>query len=85
MKASIRFPNIVWLEHCFVGEDGHNIYPQAMDAIVRWSNATGKSVRWLYKGQNQLTEFFSVMRAQVVVNDARPYNHEPYKSHFLLE
>jgi nicotinamidase-related amidase len=51
-------------------------------AISEWSEATGRSVEWVLKGQNILTEMYSAMAADVPVSQATAFN-EPLHASLL--
>lgn len=63
-----RFQLCIWPEHCMIGTPGHNVVSEVRDALDEWSDATGKSVEWVEKGQNLLTEMYSALCAEVPVN-----------------
>jgi len=85
LEASGRFNHTIWPEHCLMGTDGSNIVPSIMEAIMEWTDETGKSVEWLDRGQNTLTEMTSVMRADVVVSEDTEYNYDFLSSLLLSE
>ena len=69
-----RFQLCIWPEHCLIGTPGHNVVPEVRDALEEWSDATGKSVEWVEKGQNLLTEMYSALCAEVPVNEKTSFN-----------
>ena len=60
---------MMWPEHCIEGSDGHKIYPPIHDALknVEKMEEQGKNVivRYHIKGQNELTEMYSIFSATV--------------------
>lgn len=69
-----RFQLCIWPEHCLIGTPGHNVVKCVRDAMDEWSDATGKSVEWIEKGQNLLTEMYSALCAEVPVNAKTSFN-----------
>lgn len=59
-----RYPHVIWPEHCLTGSIGHAIYPSIQEALHQWSSKPSR-VDYVYKGQNPLTEHFSVIEAEV--------------------
>eukprot|EP00581_Thalassiosira_minuscula_P005174 CAMPEP_0183735992 /NCGR_PEP_ID=MMETSP0737-20130205/48169_1 /TAXON_ID=385413 /ORGANISM="Thalassiosira miniscula, Strain CCMP1093" /LENGTH=290 /DNA_ID=CAMNT_0025969883 /DNA_START=52 /DNA_END=921 /DNA_ORIENTATION=- len=80
LEAKGRFQLCIWPEHCLIGSDGHNMVSIVMDAIQEWSNATGGSVEWVNKGQNNLTEMYSAMAAEVPISDNTVFSHDLHAS-----
>jgi nicotinamidase-related amidase len=68
LEASKKFMLCIWPEHCLIGSPGHCIEGNIMDALNEWSAFTGKSVEFVMKGQNLLTEMYSALRAEVEVS-----------------
>lgn len=68
LEAKGRFQLCIWPEHCLIGTPGHNVVKIVRDAMDDWSYKTGKSVEWVDKGQNLLTEMYSALCAEVPVN-----------------
>ncbi|MDR3076626.1 MAG: isochorismatase family protein [Synergistaceae bacterium] len=59
--ARKNIPSImVWPEHCVVSTWGHAIAEPLKDALGVWRAASGKPVRYIFKGENPYTEQFSV-------------------------
>ena len=69
-----RFQLCIWPEHCLIGTPGHNVVSEVRDALDEWSDATGKSVEWVEKGQNLLTEMYSALCAEVPVNEKTSFD-----------
>ena len=51
---------MIWPEHCVVSTWGHGIYAPLLDAFAGWRDATGRAVRYFFKGENPYTDQFSV-------------------------
>jgi len=62
-----RFKLCVWPEHCLVGTNGHCVVDEVLEAVMGWTDATGKSVEWVHKGMNLLTESYSSLAAEVPI------------------
>jgi len=60
-------PAIFWPRHCIQDTDGWKIHPTLRDALKSIEEA-GK-VSYHIKGQNQLAEMYSIMKAEVPVED----------------
>lgn len=63
-----KFQLVVWPEHCLQGSTGHAVNADIFAAVNEWSGV-GKHVRWVNKGQNNLTEMYSALAAEVPVPD----------------
>ena len=74
LEAAGRFQICVWPEHCLIGSVGHGLVDGVLTAVNDWSNATGKSVEWVLKGQNILTEMYSALAADVPVSTDTAFN-----------
>ena len=67
LEAAGRFQICIWPEHCILGSTGHGLVDSVRRAVDEWSATTGRSVEWVLKGQNILTEMYSALRAEVPV------------------
>ena len=76
----VRFQLCIWKEHCLIGSEGHNVVQVVMDAMTQWCDATGGSVEWVNKGQNNLTEMYSAMAAEVPVSGETAFGHDLFQS-----
>jgi nicotinamidase-related amidase len=57
----------VWPYHCIEGTEGHKVSNVVATSLANWEVATGKKVEYVYKGQNQNTEMYSGLKAEVVI------------------
>lgn len=80
LESSGRFQLIIWPDHCIVGTPGHNVVPCVKEEMTKWVKKTGHSIEWVHKGQNILTEMYSVMKADVPVTESTSFNHTLMKS-----
>jgi len=64
-----RFQLIIWPEHCIQGSTGHAVVPNIEAALREWCKTTGKNVDFILKGQNNLTEMYSLIAADVEMLD----------------
>jgi len=80
LESSGRFQLIIWPDHCIVGTPGHNVVPCVREEMSKWVKNTGKSIEWVHKGQNLLTEMYSVMKAEVPVTESTSFNDDLMKS-----
>lgn len=76
LESKGRFQLCVWPEHCLIGTPGHNVVKIVRDALDEWSHRTGRSVEWVEKGQNLLTEMYSALCAEVPVNVKTSFNND---------
>lgn len=54
---------MVWPEHCIVSTWGHLISDELLDALDEWREASGRPVRYAFKGENPFREEFSIFDA----------------------
>jgi len=64
-----RFTHIIWPYHCLIGSPGHAVSPALLPALEKWSEKRGRSITWVLKGQNNRTEMYSALKAEVPVAD----------------
>lgn len=76
LEAKGRFQLGIWPEHCLIGTDGHAMVDNVRKALNDWSDATGGSVEFVWKGQNLLTEMYSALEAEVPVSKETSFNQE---------
>jgi nicotinamidase-related amidase len=80
LEAKGRFQLCVWPEHCLIGSDGHGIVENVFHSIEEWSARYGRSVEWILKGQNLLTEMYSALEAEVPISAETSFNHSLLES-----
>lgn len=76
LEASKKFSLCIWPEHCLIGSPGHCIVEEIMSALHEWCASTGKSIEFVMKGQNLLTEMYSALRAEVEVSSDTVLNRK---------
>lgn len=64
-----RFKHVIWPYHCVLGTVGHAVTPVLMPALDEWSTRRQRAVTWVLKGQNNRTEMYSALKAEVPVKD----------------
>lgn len=64
-----RFQLTIWPEHCLVGSEGHAVYKPLFDAINVWEEQTGFPADFTLKGNNEFTEHYSAIRAEVPMKE----------------
>lgn len=74
LEKSGKFSLCIWPEHCLVGTPGHSIEKNIRDAMDEWSDATGRSIELVMKGENLLTEMYSALRAEVEITHETSLN-----------
>lgn len=67
LEAGGRFTIMIWPDHCLLGSTGHAVHPVLYSALSAWSTHRGRCVDWLLKGQNNLTEMYSALKAEVEI------------------
>mmetsp|Transcript_4359 Transcript_4359/g.11979 ORF Transcript_4359/g.11979 Transcript_4359/m.11979 type:complete len:313 (-) Transcript_4359:127-1065(-) len=65
LEAKGRFQICIWPEHCLIGTHGHAMVDVIQQACAEWTETTGRSVEWCWKGQHILTEMYSALEADV--------------------
>jgi len=87
LEASGKFMLVVWPEHCLIGSSGHAVYPPINAALHSWLDThagSSRSIRWVNKGENCLTEMYSALAAEVTVeSDPRTHLNEALRSDLL--
>eukprot|EP00656_Telonema_subtile_P044972 TRINITY_DN5123_c0_g1_i2.p1 TRINITY_DN5123_c0_g1~~TRINITY_DN5123_c0_g1_i2.p1 ORF type:complete len:228 (-),score=60.81 TRINITY_DN5123_c0_g1_i2:195-878(-) len=73
-----RFQICIWPEHCIIGTEGQNVHPLLTEALNRWMRKHSRVVEYLLKGQNNQTEMYSALKAEVAIEDdpTTPLNTE---------
>lgn len=69
LEAGGRFKHIIWPYHCLLGTSGHAVSPALNPALDEWSEKRGRAITWVLKGQNNRTEMYSALKAEVPVPD----------------
>ena len=64
-----RFVVCIWPEHCLIGTSGHAIVPILNQALQKWTAETMKTINYVMKGQNCMTEMYSAMQAEIPIPD----------------
>jgi len=62
-----RFVMCIWPEHCIIGTPGHNVVPVLNKALGAWSESHMKTVNYVMKGTNCMTEMYSALCAEVPI------------------
>lgn len=65
LEKSGRYALTVWPPHCLIASVGHSVQSELFDALTAWESASGKSVNYVRKGENPLTEHYSAIQAEV--------------------
>ena len=60
-----RNPLCTWPKHCIKGTLGAAMYPYVQEAVQEWCETQQKDVTWQLKGQNERTEMYSAVEADV--------------------
>ena len=76
LEASGKFKLCIWPEHCIIGSRGHAVNAPILKAANDWSMMHMKNIQYVHKGQNNLTEMYSALSAEVPLPDdpATQYN-----------
>lgn len=67
---------IIWPDHCIIGTPGHNVVKPVRDALAKWEIEGKKATNYVIKGNNSLTEHYSVFKADVPIDPATNMNYE---------
>lgn len=78
-----RFVVCIWPEHCLIGTPGHAVVPILNDAMQEWVKHKMKSIEYIHKGTNCLTEMYSAIAAEVPMEDDPSTNVNPDLIHRL--
>ena len=65
LTANKRYPLCIWPPHCLIGSDGHQVVPELHDALQSWASARTRTINYVSKGSNPLTEHYSAVVADV--------------------
>lgn len=67
-KAKNNFDLIIWPDHCLIGTVGHAVQDDIQLALREWSETNyTKTVKYIHKGMNCLTEMYSAIEAEVPI------------------
>jgi nicotinamidase-related amidase len=76
LEESSRLTLCIWPPHCLIGSRGHNVVDVVRDAMDEWTSKTGRSVDYIMKGTNLLTEMYSALKAEVVISKDTDLNQD---------
>lgn len=65
LAASGRYQHTTWPEHCLIGTEGATVHGAVADAVLDWGRKAVKTINWVAKGSNPMTEHFSAVKAEV--------------------
>ncbi|KAL7577065.1 hypothetical protein ACA910_006805 [Epithemia clementina (nom. ined.)] len=74
LEQGKQFQLCIWPEHCLLGSEGHALVPCIQEALHQWSEETGRTVEFVCKGQNILTEMYSAFQAEVPISSDTTLN-----------
>jgi len=69
LEEGKHFKHTIWPEHCLLGDPGHAVSPILLPSLLRWSENRERSITWVLKGQNNRTEMYSALKAEVELDD----------------
>lgn len=69
LEAGGQFKVCIWPDHCIAGTAGHNVQLDVMNAIDHWARTTKSAPNFIFKGQNEHTEAYSALKAEVPNED----------------
>ncbi len=67
LEETGRYRLYLWPPHCFLGSEGHALVGAVQEARLFFSYARRAETPMLIKGANALTEYYSVLSAEVLV------------------
>eukprot|EP01034_Spumella_vulgaris_P034252 gene34252-42237_t len=74
-----RFTLTIWPPHCLIGSKGHDVVSNVQEALDAWvAHHPTRSVTHINKGENNLTEMYSAIEAEVPIpSDPRTEQNVP--------
>ena len=70
LEAAGKYTLMVWPPHCLIGSSGHNVQKDLYAALGRWETRRVRTVDYVTKGTNVLTEHYGALLAEVpIAND----------------
>lgn len=64
LEKTGKYVHTIWPKHCLIGTEGHNVWPNLMNAVSKWTDRGGV-IDFVAKGTNVMTEHFSAVKAEV--------------------
>lgn len=65
LEKNGRYALTIWPPHCLIGSAGHSVQSELFDALTQWEASKNRSVNFIRKGENPLTEHYSAIQAEV--------------------
>lgn len=65
LEAAGRYPLCIWPPHCLIGTPGQAVFPSVIEAANEWAQTRFKTIEFVVKGSNPLTEHYSAVKAEV--------------------
>lgn len=65
LEANSRYPLCIWPPHCEIGTLGATIVPEIIKALDSWAEKHFRTIGYVAKGSNPLTEHYSAVQADV--------------------
>ena len=65
LKATNRYPHMLWPPHCLIGSPGGCMVPSVFKAVRKWEESEFGVAAKISKGSNVKTEHFGALRAEV--------------------
>jgi nicotinamidase/pyrazinamidase len=69
LEAKGRFTMCIWPEHCLIGTPGHAVVPCLNVALSNWVTKKLKTINYIMKGTNCMTEMYSALAAEIPIPD----------------
>lgn len=69
LKAGGKFTMSIWPDHCLFGTKGFSVHKPLMEVLNEWAVYKTRTINWYFKGQNNRTEMYSALKAEVEVAD----------------
>ena len=74
-----KFKLIIWPEHCIIGSKGNQIVPVIQNAIQSWEGIMNKTIIRITKGEDNLTEMYSALKAEVPISTKTEFNYNLFE------
>ena len=69
LAANHRYDLCIWPPHCLIGSWGAQVHAGLYGSLGLWETSQEKSVNYVLKGGNPLTEHYSAIQADVKLSD----------------
>lgn len=68
LESEREFKLCIWPPHCLIGTNGHAVVPVIDNSLQNWMKTRCRAVDYVIKGNHALTEHYSALRAEVIID-----------------